>query len=163
MIFYTTKEQEIVLDFNYKIQIENKQKEINQKQLETGKIQKYTAYAFVKKEPRVFYKIDGMYYIEINNSKYPYQYNPLSLNHDDKPDLKHMGQVYKVDSDLKKELNKFLNDNEDWIITFYLDKKNGSVIYCSADKNDTPADIYSLDRKNKLILEIEDKYDLCIG
>jgi hypothetical protein len=34
MIFYTTKEQEIVLDFNYNIKIEEKTKEIKKKESE---------------------------------------------------------------------------------------------------------------------------------
>ncbi len=162
MIFYTTKEQEIVLDYDYKIKIEDKQKEIKQKELETGKIQKYTAYAFVKKEPRYFYKINGIYYIEINKTKYPYKYDPLNYN--DKPTLDNLGKIYKVDSDFNKELNQFMSDNINWKMSFYPDKKDGCVSYYSWDENDTPAKIMSLnDKKIKLLLENKDKYDICCG
>jgi hypothetical protein len=64
MIFYTTKEQETVLDFDYNQKIEIKKKEIKKKELETGEIQKWTAYAYVKKIPRVFYKISIIYFIK---------------------------------------------------------------------------------------------------
>jgi hypothetical protein len=162
MTFYTVKEQEFVLDFDYNVKIEEKQKEINQKELETGKIQKWTAYAFVKKEPRYFYKIDGKYLIEINGKKYPYKYNPENSN--DKPDKENLGVIYKVDSEFNKELNKFINNNSSWKITFYPAKKDGSVSYYSLNENDTPAEIISLvDMKIKLVLENNDKYDLCCG
>ena len=162
MIFYTTKEQEVVLDFDYNNKIEQKTKEIKQKELETGQVQKWTAYAFVKKDPRYLYKINGIYYIKINNTKYPYKYNPL--NYDDKPTLDNLGKIYKVDSDFNKELNQFICDNTNWKISFYPDKKDGCVSYISFNKSDTPAKIISLNDKNiKLILENNDKYDIYYG
>ena len=70
--------------------------------------------------------------------------------------------IYKVDSEFNKELNKFINNNSCWKITFYPAKKDGNVSYYSLNENDTLAKIISLcDKKNKLVLENDDKYDLC--
>lgn len=130
--------------------------------METGKIQKYTAYAFVKKEQCCFYKINGLYFIKINEKIYSYNYNPENPNN--KPDEENLGIIYKVDSDFEKELKKFTNNNSDWKIIFYPDKKDGCVCYCSLNKNDTPSEIISLvDKKIKLVLESDDKYDLICG
>jgi hypothetical protein len=162
MFFYTTKEQEVVLDFDYNNKIEQKTKEIEQKELETGQIRKWTAYAFVKKEPRSFYKIDGLYYVKINGKKYPYKFKPE--NQDDKPNFQNFGVIYKVDFDFYKELNKFINDNLNWKIIFYPNKKDGCISYISSNESDTPAEIISLeDKKIKLVLENNEKYDICCG
>lgn len=168
MIFFTTKEQEILLDVNYNKQIDEKKIEIKKTELITGKIQKWTAYAYVKRNPRIFYKIDNEYYLEIEGNLYKYEFNTVA-NIDNSYNLLNMtnptsGKIYKVDSQFNSSLNNFLNKNNNWKIIFYLDKKDGSVTYNSQNKYDIPAKIISLDDENKyLCLEDNEKYDLVYG
>lgn len=174
MIFYTTKEQEILFDFDYNKKIEEKKKEIKKKELETGEIQKWTAYAYVKRNPRIFHKIDNKYYLEIDGNLYKYEFEfefdtNSNANIDNNYNLLKMinstgGKIYKVDSQFDSLLNNFINKNNNWKIFFYPDKKDGSVSYISKNKHDTPAKIISLDDENKyLCLEDNEKYELVCG
>lgn len=148
MIIYTTKEIEKQLDKQYYIDIKNKQKEINQKQKETGKIQKYTAYAYIRKANRIFYFENGKYYVEINFQKIQIENIP-SKN----------GGIYRTDPDFDTQLNEFIKTNLDYKIIFNICGKYGSTIYyCSSEENVYPAIIKS--ENKELVLENEENYDI---
>ena len=59
MQFYLTKEQETILDIPYFISLQEKENELKELRKKTGKIQKYTAKAYILKEPRIFIIEDG--------------------------------------------------------------------------------------------------------
>ena len=158
MIFYTTKEQEELLDERYNLKIEIKKKELVERKRKTGLIEKFTAYAYISKDERVFYNIKSQLYLDINGTKHSH------LNMNLEPD--ELGQIYKTDSDFDSKVDEFLSQYKNWKITFYPSKKDGCVQYASSSDSDTPAQLESLDDENSnitIILEDEDKYDICCG
>lgn len=151
MIYYTTSDQEALLDKPYFSALKKKEKEIKQKEKETGQIQKYSAYFWIKKYPRRFLCENGKIYIEINNKYLECTNEPIEG-----------GQIYKVDTDFKKKYEEFIIQYPNYIIEFNpAGRYGGGVYYYPTDSNEMPAKIFDLTNpSNSLELEDDDKYDI---
>lgn len=148
MIIYTSYEVEKELNRDFMNQIKLKEKEIMERQLKTGKIQKWTAYAFVNKPDRIFYKEGNNLYILMNGVK---------VQIDNIQDKK--GGIYCTDPNFDKELEEFIKINPNYKITFVPGGRYGSSIsYYSPTPHVYPAKIES--NGFSLELENEDNYDI---
>ncbi len=168
MIFYTTNQQEELLDIKYNELIKIKNNEIKEREKKTGKIEKFSAYAFVKKDPRVFYWESSQLFIIINGKKVPHDnFNLDPMDITNKNNLigkkKNFGQIYKTDSDFDTKVKNFISLHPNWMIIFYPHKAHGCVGYVSTNEYDIPAELKSLDSNDILVLEDSDKYDLFCG
>lgn len=170
MIFTTTLEQEKKIDANYLLKVQKKQKEIDDRIKKTGKIEKYTGYAYVTKPSRTFYYENSQIYLEINGIKELCSNNINNLdnlNNSNDLDLdeisKKVGRIYKTDSDFDIKIKDFITRNDSWKIIFYPSKTDGGVYYCTDNKFDVPAELKSLGNSDVLLLEDDDKYEICCG
>lgn len=151
MKFYTTKEQEKLLDKVYNLEIKKKEKELEEKERKTGKLQKYSASFYISKPSRVFICEDDQVYMKFGRKK-------IICPSEEVED----GGIYFVDPDFADKFNKFVDKCEKkYSIEFKID--NGSVRYCGGP-NVYSSVIHSLcDDEMYDEYEDEDKYDLCCG
>lgn len=144
MEFFTSAEQEEEFDKIYKTDIEIKQKEIDDIQKKTKKIQKFTAYAHISEPERVFIVSDeGVY---MNNQLCPKELVPG-------------GKKYCFDRDFKEKIEKFLEGKTKYMVKFYPSGRYGPTIGYCARKNEMPSKII-LDTGLTLDVEDQDKYDI---
>ena len=169
MIIYTTIEQELQLDKRYYEKIELKKKKIAQREKETGKIEKYTAYAYVKRKPRIFIFDSNQLGLLIDDKIMPVYYYKLDSVPESNLSNDIIGCIYKTDSDFNSQVANFISTHNKWKISFYLDKIQGGLAYVSSDLSDVPAKLSGLTENlteienDFLILEDEDKYDIVCG
>jgi len=150
MQFYLTKEQETILDIPYFISLQEKENELKELRKKTGKIQKYTAKAYILKEPRIFIIEDGFKFLYLLNKKVLCEYNPDETYE----------TIYKTDSNFDKKVKEFIEKHKNVKITFYVDKKDGSMGYYTKDPNEIPAKIEALYSNEFLNIEDPEKYEL---
>ena len=168
MIFYTTEEQEKLLDENYNIALEAKKKEIEKIVKETGEPHKYTAKAYVNIEDRTFYVDSNSKTFIIINDKMTECSSLINFENtsDDIIKLESNGGIYKTDKDFDIKVKEFISKYNSYYVQFYPAKLSAQMSYV-ADKYVIPAKIYSdkLGSDNNpeqtIELEDEDKYDLC--
>ena len=150
MKFYTTKEQEELISKDYNLELDMKQKQIDEKERKTGKLQKYCASFYISKPSRVFICKNGETYMKFGRKKIMCPNEQVEE-----------GAVYCIDPIFEEKFNNFVSTNQNYSIEFSLD--NGSVRYFGGP-NVYSSTIYSLD--NQEICEVfvdEEKYDLACG
>ena len=133
--FYTTPEQEEELERIYEQKIQEKQDEINKETIEHKQknpkyIQKYTARAFVDKEPRTFVvRSTG---ITLNNKPTP---TSISASTEIEPVDTQVkgGKVYYPDKRFQEGIEAFIQKHPEYTITFYLTSKYGPTIDYTGD------------------------------
>lgn len=148
MDYYTTYEQEKQLEADYNQQIQQKKKELEALEKQTGVIQKYTAYAHVHKPQRIFHIQDGIPYLEIQGTLYPC---PEKSQH-----------KYSLDPRFQKSITEFMAEAKtNYKVIFLPSGRYGpTIVYC-ADKNVIPATLIAPNGIT-LTVEDEDKYDVCV-
>ena len=147
MIIYTTESIEKLIDEKYNQELINKQKELDDKQKRTGKLNKYTARVYVNKPDRVFHVKDDEIFVEINGEL-------VKINN--RPSQK--GGVYCTDPEFDEQLIEFIKSHPNYKITFNVAGRYGTTIYYCSGPNVYPSFIES----NNLVLfmENEDNYDI---
>jgi hypothetical protein len=151
MKYFTSKAYEKVLDEKYMQQIKAKQLEIDEKYRKTKKIQKYTAYAYISKLERVFCVEDDKIYCGEVKEENECPTQEVSG-----------GKTYILDSDFELQINNFKQKHKRYRVIFYLNGKYGPSCYYCSKIGALPAKMESYDG-DILIVENEDKYDLCVG
>jgi hypothetical protein len=132
-------------------QIKAKQLEIDEKYRKTKKIQKYTAYAYISKLERIFCVEDDKIYC-----------GEVTIENECPTQEVSGGKTYILDGDFELQINNFKQKHKKYKVIFYLNGKYGpTCCYCS-DTDALPAKMESYDG-DILIVENEDKYDLCVG
>jgi hypothetical protein len=152
MNIYTSDLIEKLIDEKYLYAVKTKQKELDEIEKKTGKIQKYTAYAFVTQPDRIFHFKDGQVFVEINSNLIQIPNQPVPK-----------GRTYRTDPEFDVLLNHFfLKHNQyQFKITFSVAGKYGPTIYYCSGENVFPAKIEA--NGEILLLENEDSYDIgCI-
>ncbi len=148
MIIYTSAYVEKVLQDLFMSEIKIKEKEIKEREVNTGKIQKYTAYAYIHKPLRIFHMKNNQLYVELPDGL---------VSIDNKPDPK--GAIYRTDPDFDSQLEQLIKSNSEYKITFMPSGRYGPTIYyCNNDPNVYPA-LIEFDNFS-LTLENEDAYDI---
>lgn len=176
-----SEKQEELLTKQFKIDIENKQKEIKQIEKNTKKIQKYSAYFYVKKEPLIEISsfdsfnsfnsfnenvVDNVI-LNVNNEKSKCTFRlvhsktNIYLNNNNKI-------IYKIDSELTDEIIKILSVycNNNYIINLTIKSKDNSGLYYVDDGHPVYLEIIDKSQAKIILtrtLEIFDKYDLVCG
>jgi hypothetical protein len=154
VIFFSTAKYEKKLNEKYEFEVKKKQDEIDEIQRRTKKIQKFTARAHISKPERVFYIYNGIAYCEKIDDK-----NICPIN------FVEGGVQYILDNEESNsaKLAEFVNKCRNYKITFYPDGKYGpTTCYCTKI-NATPAKLKSMEGDCELILDDEDKYDICVA
>lgn len=142
MEYFTSEAQEITFEEKYKEDIRTKQKELDEIQKKTNKLQKFTAYAYVDKPERVFNVENSKVYL--NGIVCPTQ-------------LVQGGKRYRLD--IHPHLNTFFDKYKSYTVAFSPTGKYGpTVAYCAA-KDVYPAKLIASDGY-KLLVEDESKYDI---
>lgn len=140
--FYTTKEQETILDSGYLNAIAKKQEEIDKKENKTGKFAKYRATIYFRRSERVFRVIDNVAYLQLSSGRYKwvpcpsmnvvdFESSPLtssSVLYPPIPPNSKLGCIYKPDHDLLDQVQGFLQRHKNYEVSF-ADKKSGTVYY----------------------------------
>ncbi len=146
MEYFTSKLQEMALDVIYENDIKTKQKEIDTIRLKTGKIQKFTARAYINEPERVFLIQNGKTYLgEIKDENVC----PTSLESG--------GKKYTLDIDYEQYIKAFIEKHTSYKVVFSPSGKYGPTVdYCSIT-GAIPAVIYSHDGET-LVVEDENKY-----
>jgi hypothetical protein len=168
MIFYTTEEQERLLDLNYNTALEAKKKEISDIEKQTGKPHKYTAEAYINIEQRTFYVDTNSKTFIIINDEMTECFSLINFENasDDIIKLELNGSIYKTDKDFDLKVKEFISKYNSYYVQFYPAKLSAQMSYV-ADKYEIPAKIYSEkigsdnNPEETIELEDEDKYDLC--
>lgn len=151
MKYYTTRDQERLICKDYELAIEKKQKELDEKERTTGKIQKYSASFYIDRPSRVFICENGQVYMKFGRKK-------LMCPNEEVEG----GCAYFVDPDFADKFEKFVNEcGGRYTIEFRLD--NGSVRYCGGPNvySSTIRSIEDLDVHE--VFEDEEKFDLVCG
>lgn len=149
--YFTSKEQEEAFDIKYKEAINKKQKELDIAYRHTKKIQKFTAKAHISRPERKFI-INGsdVYLEEINENTRC-------------PDTEvEGGGVYKLDLNFEWDIRCFLRKYSEYTVTFYPDGKYGPTVEYWNSYGFSPALLES-NTGEKIMLEDESKYELCVG
>lgn len=150
MIYYTNRVQEDIINKPYLKALQIKEKEIDEKERKTGKLQKYSASFYISKPSRVFICKNNKVYLRAGRRKY---ITPTESDEN--------GGIYRIDPDFTEKFNSFVSMNPNYSIEFHL--SNGSVGYC-AGPNIYSSTITSLDNPNIFeVYENEDKFDLVCG
>ena len=150
MEYYTTAEQEKALVLEYKRQIDKKQKEMDEEEKKTKKIQKYTARAHTFKPIRVFVVENGVVYL---NEVKTENICPQSLEKD--------GDKYCLDEDFKEAITRFISKHQTYSVTFFPSGRYGPCVDYISKNRVFPA---RLDANGySLQVEDEEKYDICVG
>ncbi len=169
MIFYTTKEQEELLDIDYEKKLKIKKRQLNELKKLSNKPQKYSAYAYVKREPRTFYvDANSNSYVQINDENHECFsiINFSKMSDEEVTRFELDGCIYKTDKDFDSQLKEFVSRHGSYFVTFYPAKKSGFMGYCTGNSYEIPAEIYSekvnLEQKPEEIIELvdDDKYDI---
>jgi hypothetical protein len=149
MNYFTSEAYEKGLDEKYMKYVKIKQAEIDETERKTKRVQKYTARAYILHPERVFYVEDGKIFCG-------------SLENECPTELVPGGKCYTLDGDFKNKILEFQNKNKRYKIIFSPDGKFGpTCCYCSKE-NATPAKLESYDGEF-LIVDDDDKYDICVG
>ncbi len=138
--FYTTKQQEEILDGGYNRALAARQKEIDAKEKRTGKLAKYTAAIYVARSPRVFRVIENVAYLGISGKWVPCpSVNAVVPNTESSasastlyppiPSTREIGNIYNPDGDFMEKLQGFLQRHKNYEISFS-NKMSGTVYYC---------------------------------
>ena len=151
MIFYTNKRQEILIDSKYRLEIKKKQKEIDDKEKQTGKLHKYIASFYISKPNRIFSCKDGIKYIKIGRKKFKCPLEEIES-----------GSIYKIDPEFTNNFTDFVSKYNNYSIEFYPNGKYGkSIAYFTGLTNVYSSILYELNNSNNFIwLEDEEKYDI---
>lgn len=150
--YFTSKEQEESFDIKYREDINKKQKELDIAHRHTKKIQKFTAKAHVcRPERRFIIKEDEVYLNEINES-----------NKCPKMEVEGGGGIYKLDLNFEFDIRCFLRKYSEYSVTFYPDGKYGPTVEYLSSYGFLPALLESFNGE-KIMLEDESKYNLCVG
>ena len=152
MNYFTSEAYEKSLDEKYLMDVKIKQAELDEVRRKTKKIQKYTARAYILHPERVFYvEEDGKIFC-----------GSISLENECPKELVKGGKIYTLDGDFENKILEFKNKNKRFKIIFSPDGKFGpTCCYCSKE-NATPAKLESYDGEI-LIVDDDDKYDICVG
>lgn len=149
MKYYTTLEQEKILNEIYNRNIEIKKKELKILENKTKKINKYTAYAYVHRPKIVFcVENDGSIYFD-----------------DVKPENKCLnklmpgGKCYILDEDFKNEIENFIEKYDRYKVIFYPDGTYGPTLSYCINTVATPAILESYTGE-KINIEDDNKYDI---
>ena len=146
MKFYTTEEQERRLQEVYSRNLVIKQAEIDERARATGRIQKYTAYAHVLRESRVFIVEDGVIYFGAVGEAHKCPDGSVSG-----------GRVYRCDERYADAICEFVKRNSNYTVVFKPDGRYGpTVSYCGPG---IPA--YFTGINDELVADDEDNYDIC--
>jgi hypothetical protein len=153
--FYSTAKYEKKLNEKYEFEVKKKQDEIDEIQRRTKKIQKFTARAHIPKPERVFYIYNRIAYCDKIDDK---NICPINLVEGG------AGYVLDVEEESKyAKLAEFVNKCRNYKITFYPDGRYGpTTCYCTKI-NAIPAKLESIEGDYELILDDEDKYDICVA
>jgi hypothetical protein len=150
MKYYTSKEQEKLINEEYYLAIKEKQEEIDEKKRKTGKLQKYKASFYINKPLRVFICEDDQVYMKFGSKKIMCPSEEVKG-----------GGIYLIDSDYVDRFNKFVLENKNYTVEFTLG--NGSLGYYGGP-NVYPSTIRSInDIYVYEVFEDEDKFDLMCG
>jgi hypothetical protein len=150
-VYFTSKEQEESFDIKYKEAINKKQKELDIAHRHTKKIQKFTAKAHVcRPERRFIVKGEEVYLGEIN------ELNKCPIEQVEG------GETYKLDLNFEWDIRNFLNKYKEYTVTFYPDGKYGPTVDYISSYGFLPALLES-NTGEKIMLEDENKYSLCVG
>ncbi len=172
-----SNEQEELLKEKFKADIEKKHNEIKQIEKTTKKVQKYSAYFYIKKEPVieiVNFILDGQNIsynciLNIDNDKckciFRLVKDRLNINHlqNEKNCI-----IYKIDSDLTDQISEILSKycNYNYTIIFRIKSKDDSGLYYFGNGHPVYCEVFDKS-KSKLIvsksMEEFDKYDLVCG
>ena len=157
MIYYTTVEQENLLDTDFKKNLIAKRKEIKEQEKITKKICKYSERVYVTKPKRTFYVNNDKIYLVLNDIKMecPQINNTKTTEVTDS----FKGGIYKLDPDFSDNIKNFISRNNEYYVTFNPDGKYGISIHYYAENNVIPAIIESITGET-LIIEDETKYDI---
>ncbi len=148
MEYYTTGAQEKELDAHYLSLIKEKDLDLKQELLRTRKVQKFTAYAFVKTPLRIFYVQDGNVYLhhiaEENRC-------PTEAVRD--------GGIYKLDGDYQTLVTQFLVDHPNYKVVFSPSGRYGPTTDYCGKQHEMPAYLEA----DGVRLDVDDDEKYCIG
>lgn len=147
MYFYTTKEQEVALEAEYKRQIAVKQAEIDTIEKKTKKIQKFTAYGHVHKPDRVFRVLDGRIFYGAQGS----QEMPSAPVEG--------GQTYTFDTRFSKQIAEFCANYASYKVVFKPHGKYGPCLHYIGSPGSMPAQLIA-ESGEVLDADNDDGYDL---
>jgi len=142
MEYFTSEVQEKAFEEKYKEEIRTKQKELDDIQKKTNKLQKFTAYAYVHKPERMFQVKNGKTYLD--GEECP-------------TELVSGGKRYLLDSTIN--INDFFEKYSNYTVIFYPTSKYGPTVEYCAKKDIYPAKLIAPDGY-EVIVEDESKYDL---
>ena len=148
MYYYTSEAQEKMLTDRYEKIVSEKQDELDSIQKNSGKIQKYTAYACVSIPIRVFVVHGGNVYFEkvAEENKCP-------------TETKIGGRVYALDSDYKTAIDVFLEGVYEYKVSFMPSGKYGPTVDYCGKRYEMPAIIERSDGQRLTVEDVE-KYEL---
>ena len=149
--FYSSPEYEKRLQEKYEFKVKRKQDEIDEVQRLTKKIQKFTARGHIFEENRVFIVQDGkIYYEEAKEDNIC----PTSLVKG--------GKTYILDSNFDYHIMEFTNKYTNYKVIFNPTGRYGPTCCYVSSINATPA-ILEAPNGEKLVVEDNSKYDICVG
>jgi hypothetical protein len=152
MKYFTSEAYEKILDEKYMDKIKKKQAEIDENYRKTKKIEKYTAYAHIRKSDRVFcVEEDGKIY-----------YEEVKPENECPTELVEGGKEYILDSNFELYIMNFKVKHKKYRVVFSIDGRYGpTCCYCSS-LGALPARMEAYDG-DILVVEDESKYDICVG
>jgi hypothetical protein len=175
-----TLQQEKLIDKKFKHELNQKKKEIKQEEKRSNKLQKYSAYFYIKKEPvikckPIFNLSDNNSIDSIINSKLVVDSNIdtdlnciLRLVTQEYDEVDNNLIIYKIDSDLSEQLFQFLERYNDpkYEIVLQIKSMDHFGLYYSADGHPIHCTVLISSTDQVVInytLEIQDKYELVCG
>ncbi len=155
MEYYSSFDLEKSINDEYLLNINKKQKELDELEKDTGKPQKYTAFALIKKSDVIFIvKNNKTYFMEEKKEN-------LINEHDNKIKENSNNYLYKIDEDFDYQIEEFIKKYPNYKITFQI-SKYGSTVYYDASDRVYPA-ILEAENGEKLVAEDINKYEFIVN
>lgn len=146
MEFYTTYSQEEEFERIYKEKVKVKQDEIDVLKARTKVIPKFTAYAYIFQEPRVFCVREG---------------KPITLKDQPTPlTQQEGGKRYFPDPTFTTKVQEFIEKHKNYDITFHVTCRYGPTV---GYYNEGFPCLYKAVSGEELNVEDEDAYDILCG
>jgi hypothetical protein len=146
--FYTTESQEAILRSRFEKKLAVKSAEIRDRQRKEKRIQKYTARAYVCREPRIFIVKDGAVYFEkLGEANLCPMVDVVG------------GSVYTWDTHFSKEIRDFQKRNQNYTIVFNPDGMYGPTMDFMGSEGSMPAYL-TVDDGETLAADHHDLYDI---
>lgn len=146
--FYTTGAQEGILKARFEEKLAVKEAEIHERAKKERRIQKYTARAYIAREPRTFIVRDGVVYFEEVSET---NLCPLAAVSG--------GATYTWDSSFSIAIRKFQKRNPNYTIVFNPDGMYGPTLHFMGSEGSMPASL-TAENGETLVADQPDLYDI---